>query len=403
MNRLAKQPADPAHAQLLTSLSSLRRVEGLTHEFYRYPARFSPEFARNVIASYSEAGDSILDPFMGGGTTIVEALVSGRKALGIDLNPIATFVARVKSTPLSAKELDSVRRLIDRLQRTDARLRDVTVSESTISLFYNVPWWIRNSAVRILEEMRTGCGPKAQALARCVLLKTAQWALDSKEAVPTSREFLHAFYKNVLGMCQQMETYSSALRSVGISSPRQALRQRRILSRPVHHVETDRRIPEGWLPFKLVVTSPPYPGMHVLYHRWQVRGRRETPAPFAIVGQHDGQSPAYYTMGDRRRVDDYFNSLTLAYRSIAKLLAPSSLVFQLVSFANPSRDIGRFLNAMDSAGYEESGAKEVGLGQADRLWRLVPNRKWYLRYKNGLEPTKEVLLLHRLKTGLRPQ
>ena len=37
------------------------------------------------------------------------------------------------------------------------------------------------------------------------------------------------------------------------------------------------------LPIKLVLTSPPYPGVHVLYHRWQVQGRRETPAPFWIV------------------------------------------------------------------------------------------------------------------------
>jgi hypothetical protein len=40
---------------------------------------------------------------------------------------------------------------------------------------------------------------------------------------------------------------------------------------------------------KLIVTSPPYPGVHVLYHRWHVDGRRETPAPYWIAGCNDGQ------------------------------------------------------------------------------------------------------------------
>jgi hypothetical protein len=43
-----------------------------------------------------------------------------------------------------------------------------------------------------------------------------------------------------------------------------------------------------WMPPKLVLTSPPYPGVHVLYHRWQVDGRKETPLPFMIAGKLDG-------------------------------------------------------------------------------------------------------------------
>ena len=69
---------------LLESLQSPHLVEGLTHNFYRYPARFAPEFVREVILEFSREGDCVLDAFMGGGTTIVEAIVNGRIALGID-------------------------------------------------------------------------------------------------------------------------------------------------------------------------------------------------------------------------------------------------------------------------------------------------------------------------------
>lgn len=76
------------------------RVRGLTHNFYRYPARFSPAFAARAIQLFSRPGDVVLDPFMGGGTTIVEALASGRRAVGTDLNPLAVSIAKVKTTEL---------------------------------------------------------------------------------------------------------------------------------------------------------------------------------------------------------------------------------------------------------------------------------------------------------------
>lgn len=41
---------------------------------------------------------------MGGGTTVLEAMVAGRKAVGADLNSLARFVTRVKTTPLTKGE-----------------------------------------------------------------------------------------------------------------------------------------------------------------------------------------------------------------------------------------------------------------------------------------------------------
>ena len=77
---------------------------GLTHTFYKYPARFSPEFARSAITTFTKPGDVILDPFMGSGTTLVEALASGRNAIGSDISSLAYFVAQVKTTFLSKRE-----------------------------------------------------------------------------------------------------------------------------------------------------------------------------------------------------------------------------------------------------------------------------------------------------------
>src|SRR6516225_4644944 len=85
-------------ALLIQAARDPRPVSGLTHNFYRYPARFSPVFTRVAIETFTRRGDLVLDPHVGGGTTLVEALAAGRHAIGIDISPLAEFVTMVKTT-----------------------------------------------------------------------------------------------------------------------------------------------------------------------------------------------------------------------------------------------------------------------------------------------------------------
>ncbi len=52
-----------------------------------FRGNFAPQVVRNIIEMYSEKGDSILDPMVGGGTTLIEAKLLARNALGLDINP----------------------------------------------------------------------------------------------------------------------------------------------------------------------------------------------------------------------------------------------------------------------------------------------------------------------------
>src|ERR1051326_2322441 len=89
---------------VLSSFLSTTPVAGLTHTFYRYPARFSPDFVRSAVERFTRPGDLVLDPFMGGGTTAVEALASGRTFVGADLNRLSVFIAATKTTPLTKSD-----------------------------------------------------------------------------------------------------------------------------------------------------------------------------------------------------------------------------------------------------------------------------------------------------------
>jgi DNA modification methylase len=78
LNRALEPPDLKRLAKLVEAASDTTPVAGLTHNFYRYPARFSPKLARAAIEAFTEPGDLVLDPFVGGGTTLVETMVLRR-------------------------------------------------------------------------------------------------------------------------------------------------------------------------------------------------------------------------------------------------------------------------------------------------------------------------------------
>jgi hypothetical protein len=82
-----------------------RIASGWTHPLYRHPASESLDIARTAVMELSNVGHVILDPFSGGGTTGVEALSEGRRAICSDLNTLACLVARSKGLPVSEEQL----------------------------------------------------------------------------------------------------------------------------------------------------------------------------------------------------------------------------------------------------------------------------------------------------------
>jgi DNA modification methylase len=69
------------------------RGEWATHNG-KYRGNWSPYIPRNIIMRYSSPGETVLDQFVGGGTTLIEAKLLGRHAIGIDINPAAVELTK---------------------------------------------------------------------------------------------------------------------------------------------------------------------------------------------------------------------------------------------------------------------------------------------------------------------
>lgn len=93
-----RQGDDALASVLMEALLRASRDEAdtLTHGFHAWPARMHPTIASTVLDGVPVAPGSVLDPFCGGGTVLVEARVRGRACVGVDLNPLALRVAEVK-------------------------------------------------------------------------------------------------------------------------------------------------------------------------------------------------------------------------------------------------------------------------------------------------------------------
>lgn len=91
----------------LLAISLSASTNDLTHGLHRYPAKYIPQIPRWAIREFSREGDTVLDPFSGSGTTIVEALAEGRTGIGVDLDPLACLIAEAKSAALDPAKLEA--------------------------------------------------------------------------------------------------------------------------------------------------------------------------------------------------------------------------------------------------------------------------------------------------------
>lgn len=131
------QHGDPAWSEPLAAglaASDGGATDDLTHGFHAYPARMHPVLARELLARFSEPGQVVLDPFAGSGTVLVEAMVAGCKAQGVDLSPLASRIAEQQCALRDAKSRAKFVATLTRVaEASEARVRGRVAVDVPIS------------------------------------------------------------------------------------------------------------------------------------------------------------------------------------------------------------------------------------------------------------------------------
>lgn len=106
-------------------------VKHRLHALCPYFAMFPHTFVRKYLFALTDAGDIILDPFSGRGTTLLESLLLDRKALAVDINPVAACVTGAKARVPALLAIES---RLDELERSCKETGWHAVDEERLSL-----------------------------------------------------------------------------------------------------------------------------------------------------------------------------------------------------------------------------------------------------------------------------
>lgn len=319
---------------LLAQLASLTSPESLdttylTHGIHPYPAKYIPQLPNLIIREHTNERNTVLDPFCGSGTTLLEAALLGRKSIGIDSHPVAALISKAKTTALTEAAIDEAAKLVDSLATgpLPTKLKVPTLPEDL-----NVRHWFSDVAIKELYFLRGRIDAVADE---------------------SLRDFLTCVFSSIIVTVsnQESETRYAAIEkdlSRGDVTRRFVQKLRRELQniRALSEIGTvARNTPRIFntdlkradaLGLKrnsvdLVVTSPPYPNSfdYYLYHKWRLfwLGYDYREVKNAEIGSRNEHSSL------RQPIDAYVVKMRQAMIQIASLLKPSKLAYFFVGDA----------------------------------------------------------------------
>ena len=120
------------------------------HKISAYPATMVPDMQYeliNLIKSEDSSIANILDPFHGSGTTLVEGEKNNLSPIGIDINPLANLITKVKLQGVNKKYIDIANNRIEKFLKSNS-------FEFDKHYFYNIEKWYRNDFIMTFSKIR---------------------------------------------------------------------------------------------------------------------------------------------------------------------------------------------------------------------------------------------------------
>ncbi|GIV08222.1 MAG: hypothetical protein KatS3mg019_0313 [Fimbriimonadales bacterium] len=139
-----------------TLLQAKQTTGHLFHGLHVYKAKFFPRMARAFLNLCG--GTTVLDPFAGSGTALVEAAVMGRSVIGIDIDPLSVAIARAKAQLLSdtGALAEAIPVVLTRLSASEKGQGSLFEIAETPARYYRTPAFIRHRVPEpILREVET--------------------------------------------------------------------------------------------------------------------------------------------------------------------------------------------------------------------------------------------------------
>ena len=278
-------------------------IEGI----HPYPAKFIAELPRALLESLPVApGTAVLDPFCGGGTTLAECQRRGLPSAGIDLNPIACLMARVKTATQPPGLSEAASSAADCARREPA---------AAIRAIPNLGHWFDRPIQSALAALAEAVG-NAPAAHRDAL----RLALSSI-VVRVSRQESDTRYAAIDKNVSAEDAFALFLRAAARLDDVLAQRDYPLVQAEVFEADTLAFDPSRIGRIGLVVTSPPYPNAYEywLYHKYRMYWLGLD--PLAVKAREIG-ARAHFFKRDHHTEEDFVRQMTKTFDLIRKVLVP---------------------------------------------------------------------------------
>lgn len=269
------RPISVNFRQMLPSMGGDRA----THFLHPYPAKLLAHIPHFFLDNevLSGAGDVVLDPFCGSGTVLLEAVLCNRNAVGVDTNPLACLLSRVKTLAFDANDLPGLAEGVI----AEAKLG----GDASPPAVVNIDYWFHPHVIRDLARLRDAISrvrsvERREFLSACFSAAVRRVSLaDPRVSVPVKLRASrypadHRFRPGIESRVSRLKSISvytefqriveanvqrmadlRALLPSGVSCTVSESDARRIL---VERNGSPRRLAARSV--DMIVTSPPYPG-----------------------------------------------------------------------------------------------------------------------------------------------
>jgi len=335
---------------------TIKELSYLTHNFFRYYGKFPPTIPRRLLRDFRPPeGTWVLDNFSGSGTTLVEAKCEGHPSIGVDISPLATLAARVKTVHMDLPRLqETYESLIEKFEHQ-------SVDESLFPPVRESNKWFRFETLEQLSRLKgtlldLPVGPERDFLSVAFfsIIRRVSHAYDGEvrphvNATKAPRDVLAAFKKKYADMATRMSAFH---RESSEQVPALALSG------------DNRRLTNllDWSDYRvgLVISHPPYLNcfdyfpVYKLEYLWA--GGFGEPGLDTEYAELRKRETRCWPATDKRIFDGYFQSLEQAYGQVAELTDRGTRCCVVLGDCSIKGEIvpvlDRFSDIMDTVGFD---------------------------------------------------
>lgn len=284
------------------------------HSIHPYPAKFIPEIPSALMDILPiKENTKILDPFCGSGTTLVEAQKRGIDSVGVDLNPIATLISKVKTTNLPSEFLYTAEQCI-----TIAKSK----KEYEIKYIPNLNHWFKaeiqealSALIKEIDNVTHVDVKDALKLAlSSIIVRVSNQESDTRYAAIDKNITKDDVFKLFYNSCKNFQ--QSLAGDLFANSAHSEIINQNILE--VKPEEIKGKI-------GLVITSPPYPNAYEywLYHKYRMFWLGYDPVS---VKKKEIGSRSHYFKKNHQTIDDFINQMDKTLSLLKEVVVPSGYI-----------------------------------------------------------------------------